>query len=269
MLNPSACPYSSNRWLTVREGIYEALAQWVPTLAKLTLVLLLALGAVWLLQAVLQIWYPRPRRLRWYRLMTQLVVAIVLACLVVTSPPGVAIANRLLISLLPPDSGEAADAIVVLGRGGPARNGRTQLVTELWKAQRSPKIFASGSGDAVAMITLLTKQGIPEQALSGEECSRTTEENAQFTAAILQPQGVKRIVLVTDQPHMLRSFLTFQSLGFEVIPRMAPRVVEQLSYKQRLVQVYREYAGLVVYGLRGRFFDRSPSVLLGSQPTLP
>lgn len=50
-----------------------------------------------------------------------------------------------------------------------------------------------------------------------EERSRTTWENAQFSAELLQPQGVRRVVLVTQAWHMARARWCFEQAGFEVI----------------------------------------------------
>ncbi len=53
-----------------------------------------------------------------------------------------------------------------------------------------------------------------------EENSMTTAENALYSAAVLQPEGIKKIVLVTHAYHMRRSALLFEAQGFEVV--MAP-----------------------------------------------
>ncbi|MBO3464480.1 YdcF family protein, partial [Aetokthonos hydrillicola] len=82
---------------------------------------------------------------------------------------------------------------------------------------------------------------------------RTTQENALFTASILQPRQVKQILLVTDSPHMLRSLLTFRRLGFDVIPHISP-IPPKLTPTKTAMLVFYEYMGLVSYGLEGRFF---------------
>ncbi len=170
------------------------------------------------------------------------------------------LAEKALVVFLPPDSGAVANAIVVLGRGTPFEQQRIHATAELWQAGRSPIIFASGMGDAPRMIKQLGAKGIPQQALNGESCSRTTWENAIFTAAILLPQKKQRILLITDAPHMLRSLLVYQALGFTVIPHPL-ELPPGFSFKATAFLTFREYMGLIAYGFRGLFFQQRLSEL--------
>jgi uncharacterized SAM-binding protein YcdF (DUF218 family) len=160
--------------------------------------------------------------------------------------------------MIPADQGELADAIVILGRGGEFRPSRVQIAADLWRQGRAPLVFSSGRGDAMELNQMLEVAGVPAQAINGEPCSHTTDENAEFTAALLQPQGVKRVILVTDLPHMPRSLLTFRSFGFEVIPHPSP-VPPSLNPKRQKRLVLYEWSGLVGYGLLGRYFSREVS----------
>lgn len=213
------------------------------------LTLLALLGLLWL-----------QRSQRWKRKLIARAAVLLLVYLIATSPPMVALATQALVGSLPADSGATVDAIIVLGRGDVLRNRRVEIAAQLWQAKRAPKIFASGMGDAPLMIELLKAKGIPRQMLGGESCSQSTEENALFTAAVLYPQGIRQILLITDPPHMWRSFLTFRSLGFTVIPHTSPLPSDLTStVKNRLI--FREYLGMVSYAFLGRFQKRPSSEL--------
>lgn len=196
-----------------------------------------------------------PYRRQWSGFMT----ACLLVYLLIFTPKAIAIGNRFLVKQVPTDSGNIADAIVILGRGDDLRQERVNAAAQLWKEHRAPLLFASGKGDALEMAQLFKAQGIPQSAVDGEPCSRTTEENAQFTAEQLQPRHVQRIILVTDPPHMLRSLLTYESYGFKVIPH-PNRLPATLSNEKKGLLVFREYFGLVSYEIKGRFSNRSEAI---------
>jgi uncharacterized SAM-binding protein YcdF (DUF218 family) len=203
-------------------------------------------------------WGRRPARIT--------VVGIALSYLLALSPLFINLAGRVLESQIPTDSGVTADAIVVLGRGEGYNPSRVTVAKELWEEQRAPLIFASGISDAPRIVRSLQGWGIPEQSLQGEECSRTTYENARFTASLLQPQGVQRILLVTDSPHMMRSILTFRGFGFNVIPVISSGL-RGLDRNNKTFVVLREWVGLVSYGLMGRYTRQdSPDELATSVP---
>ena len=163
------------------------------------------------------------------------------------------VGNRLLLKALPQDTGNPVDAIVVLGRSESFRPQRVDVAAELWHKGEAPFIFLSGRGDALEMASMLKEQGIPPEAIQGEPCSRTTEENAQVTAHLLQPR-VHHVILITDAPHMVRSYLTFSSLGFDVVAHPSP--MPPLGRRQQGLLIAREYIGLISYALLGRYFPR-------------
>ncbi|XGV94374.1 MAG: YdcF family protein (plasmid) [Leptolyngbya sp. BL-A-14] len=213
------------------------------------LILLTLLGILWLIS---------PRR--WRRRVIKPVVMLVLAGLLVTSPWMVQLAAWGLTIPLPADRGERADAIVVLGRGEELQSRRVERVHQLWQTKRAPRVFASGMMDARTIIERLQQKGLPGSSLSGEECSQNTEENALYTAAILYPQGIRKIILLTDTPHMLRAFLLFRSVGFTVVPHLSP-LPSQWKALQQLTAILREYVGLFHSALAGQFKQRSTAEL--------
>lgn len=69
---------------------------------------------------------------------------------------------------------------------------------------------------ADAMAAALREDfGVPVKWI--EPLSRDTAENASYSAALLRPAGVKRILLVTDAMHMPRARTVFERAGLEVV----------------------------------------------------
>lgn len=131
-----------------------------------------------------------------------------------------------------------AEAIVLLGGGvappGPHRlypdlneaGDRTWHAARLLHASRASLLVASGGSDpnvtrvseADAMRTLLLDLGVQPAAIVVEGRSRTTQQNAEFTAAVLAEYKIKRVLLVTSAVHMRRAVKEFERVGFEVVP---------------------------------------------------
>ncbi|QXI43064.1 YdcF family protein [Pseudomonas wayambapalatensis] len=130
-----------------------------------------------------------------------------------------------------------ADAIVILGagreRGDPAWGGQDQptgtalermrYAAQLSKASGLPVLTTGGlhygmpPSEAQLMADRL-KADFGVEVAWKEEASRTTWENARFSADVLQPLGLRRVVVVTQAWHMQRSRWSFEQVGFEVVP---------------------------------------------------
>ena len=135
----------------------------------------------------------------------------------------------------------AAQAIVVLGadvRLGnasdiPDRLGRVTLQRVVFAAAayrrlRVPVAVTGGrearghaSQAELMKAALETDFAVPVTWV--EDRSRTTWENARFTARLLLPAGMRRVVLVTDAWHLPRSLWAFRKAGFDPLPWPAPR----------------------------------------------
>lgn len=129
-----------------------------------------------------------------------------------------------------------AQAIVVLGSGlirpvdafgGETASERTLVrvrrAAQLARQTQLPVLVSGGrplqaeSSEAAVMAAILEDEfGVPVRWR--EEDSLDTAGNASFSARMLAPAGVKRIVLVTQAFHMPRARLLFAAQGFEVIP---------------------------------------------------
>ncbi|MDV2996203.1 MAG: hypothetical protein N4J56_005857 [Chroococcidiopsis sp. SAG 2025] len=235
MLDPALCARPLSQWLVLK----STLSHWLMT----PVLVVIPLTAFILLIKFFPKW-------RWKRYMLVMGSLSLVAYFLASFPATVAIASKGLIAFLPEDPGRKADAIVILGRGAYMRKSRVEVAADLWKSKRAPLIFASGAGDGADIVNMLKTEGVPKSVLKAESCSQTTEENALFTAAMLQPMGVKRIVLITDSPHMMRSLLTFRSLGFTVFPRPTP-LPANLPPTRRAMMIFYEYMGLFNYGIKG------------------
>ncbi|MBJ26178.1 MAG: hypothetical protein CL567_00785 [Alphaproteobacteria bacterium] len=78
-------------------------------------------------------------------------------------------------------------------------------------------ITASSTSEARAMSNTL-KNEFNVLATWLEEKSMNTKENAKFSWEILSKEKIFKIVLVTNDYHMQRSVLEFESVGFQIIP---------------------------------------------------
>jgi uncharacterized SAM-binding protein YcdF (DUF218 family) len=140
-----------------------------------------------------------------------------------------------------------AQAIVILS-GGEARMGapeyggpaaRGPLLERLnygaYVAWRTglPVLVSGTARDVLAMRATLARDfGVEVRWAEG--ASRDTFENAEFSARLLRPEHVTRIVLVTSATHEWRAVQEFTSAGFEVVPAPAgnwsPQPVDLLDY---------------------------------------
>ena len=130
---------------------------------------------------------------------------------------------------------EQAQAIVVLGagrtRGDPAWDAdqpsyiafeRLRYAARLGKVSGLPIMVSGGmhqgqppSEAAIAAETL--QHDFAMRIRWQEERSRTTWENAAFSAELLEAEGIDKIVLVTSAAHMARARWSFEKNGITVI----------------------------------------------------
>ena len=183
----------------------------------------------------------------------------------------------------------APGAIVLLG-GGMARFGdefqrmrltagsirRTLYAARVTEHSALPVLITGGGTstettdlEAELMGTLLRQLGHEPRWL--ETQSRTTWENALYSAPILKAAGIDTVVLVTDAWHMRRSVLSFEAHGIRVIP--APTAFRNGAYTDirafipdgsaldEVADAIREWLGIFTYRiLYADFFDRSKPI---------
>ena len=172
----------------------------------------------------------------------------------------------------------AAQAIVVLGGGvhpgdgntiadtlGPWSLERVALAAQAYKrlnlrvAVSGGRVGGAHASEASLMKTALETQfNVPVTWVDDQ--SRTTYENAVFTAKLLKADNVTTIVLVTQTWHMHRAIWSFERAGLHAIPYPAPltydessRVADYLPSIGALERSYHalhEAIGLAFYRLR-------------------
>ena len=222
---------------------------WLKNLIIVVILLLVVVGIRWILQ--------QPK---WKSLLQKPKGILLLSGVTATLVLLLSVADKGLAMFIPPDPGTQVEAIVVLGRGTDFGIARVDIAAKLLRDKRAPMIFVSGMGDAPRMLAKLEEKGISQRVLDGENCSMTTPENAIFSAAILQSQDIKRIILVTDPPHMLRSILNFRDEGFIVIPHPSP-IPTNLGFLDKTTLTFREYFFLISANVKRLFHGNRPNDL--------
>jgi uncharacterized SAM-binding protein YcdF (DUF218 family) len=106
--------------------------------------------------------------------------------------------------------------------------GGERLTEAVVLAKRYPEarvVYTSGSSsfvgatstEALQARTFMSQMGIAPERVTIEDKSRNTDENARFTAAIVDPQPSQRWIIVTSAFHMPRSMGIFEKAGFHPI----------------------------------------------------
>ncbi len=161
------------------------------------------------------------------------------------------------------DEAAPADAIVVLGtaqyNGVPSpvlrarldhalalyRQGVAPLIITTGGHGRDPRFSEGGVGRAY-----LEARGVPAEALLAEEAGESSWQSLKNVAELAAPQGVRRVVVVSDPFHMARLKLMARDLGFEVLGSPTRTSPISRSPLQELFYVLREAAGILVYWAR-------------------
>jgi uncharacterized SAM-binding protein YcdF (DUF218 family) len=224
----------------------------------------------------------------------KLVIAAVLLLIICGLSP---LGNLLLYPLeqrFPPweaGSGAPPDGIIVLGasieadlsvaHGTPVvRSSPDRLIAAAALAHRYPKARVVFSGGSAKLISndareadfagaIFESLGIDKSRLIMERASRNTQENAEFSKALLAPKEGERWLLVTSAFHMPRSVGLFRKAGFVVEPypvdwRVGKRA-EALSFTNtaldglgRTEMAVREWMGLIAYRATGKIDELLP-----------
>jgi uncharacterized SAM-binding protein YcdF (DUF218 family) len=149
---------------------------------------------------------------------------------------------------------------------------RITVIAELARRYPAAKILYTGGdghltprgdNEARTAASLFRSFGVPDSRIMLEAESRTTAENATFSAQLVKPKPGERWMLITSAFHMPRSVGAFRKAGFdaEAFPvdyrtngfsdLWSPfsSVTSGLEYTDRAM---REWVGLAAYWLTGR-----------------
>ncbi|MGX3067000.1 YdcF family protein [Ursidibacter arcticus] len=144
------------------------------------------------------------------------------------------------------DDYKSAQAIVLLGGGLRdskelfAKLATNQIAAErvryaayLQKQTQLPLLITGSSPNGTSEAAVMAQElkmffDIPTEWI--EDKAKTTKENALFSKEILEKANVKKIILVTNQWHMMRAKLLFERAGFEVLPASVGAGITPATY---------------------------------------
>ncbi len=161
------------------------------------------------------------------------------------------------------DRAQPADVIVVLGsqvypggRAGPSLERRAQHAAVLYRRGLARHVLCSGGvgdippSEAEVACGRMIELGVPPNAIVHEDRSRSTEENAAYSAAIMRDRGWRSAILVSDGYHLFRAALMFQRAGVDAYPSPAQATAGPMHPVERVLREAREAVGLIWFGWR-------------------
>ena len=147
------------------------------------------------------------------------------------------------------DETQPVDAAVVLGAAvwagspSPVLSARLEHALDLFQKKQVNYIIVTGgtgTGDnlseAEAGARFLTENGVPAANILLEREGRSTFQSLQAAALLAGPLRLKRVLLVSDPFHMLRSLKMAQDLGF--VAYASPTLTSPISTRPREEWLY-------------------------------
>jgi len=162
------------------------------------------------------------------------------------------------------DEARKADAIVVLGaaqfNGQPSGvfEARLQHAVDLWKEGLAPYLIVTGgklpadiTTEAATARAWAMANGVPKEAILGEDHGRNTLESLENILPILRAHDLHSVVFVSDRTHMLRVLRIASDLGVAAWGSPTPPSPTDLEADRRWRSVAHEVAGLAAYYVGG------------------
>jgi uncharacterized SAM-binding protein YcdF (DUF218 family) len=149
---------------------------------------------------------------------------------------------------------QSASVIIVLGGGvlqdgrpGPDTRDRVEHAIALYKAGVAPRMhFTGGHGNprlaglGNAMADVAIAAGVPREAITVENASRSTLQNALLSRAPLPPEDAGAILLVSDGYHLARAWATFRLAGYRPVEVSAATAFGKGTFYAQARRVVRE-----------------------------
>jgi uncharacterized SAM-binding protein YcdF (DUF218 family) len=161
------------------------------------------------------------------------------------------------------DDRRPVDAILVLGAAqwngdpSPVLRARLDHATELYRQGYASRIAVTGGvgdgdeySEAGVAARYLSEQGVPAPAIVMEDRGRNSLESIHGAASVLAADGLSRVLLVSDPPHMLRILRMAETAGLEAYGSPATAspsvgsVRAQVRYFLRELVLYHGYQWL-------------------------
>lgn len=153
---------------------------------------------------------------------------------------------------------EVADAIVILGAPlngdgslPPLAEERVRVAVDLYRRGLAPVVCVTGghcppghadsTAEAEGAARWVRAAGVPESALRVDRVSASTRDNALQAAALLLPEGRRRVWLVTQPFHLRRALYYFRRAGFDPLGHLIEDSVQGRHERMSLRWITREY----------------------------
>ncbi len=152
-----------------------------------------------------------------------------------------------------------ADCAIVLGaaiydnKPSPVFEERINHAVTLFQQGKVPKmIFTGGKGEGKKFAesevarTFAFQKGVPNSAMLKETQSRTTRQNLLEAKLVMDKNGFKSAIIVSDPLHMKRAVMMARDIGISAVSSPTPTsryhsLKTQLSFLVREVYFYNHY----------------------------
>ena len=147
----------------------------------------------------------------------------------------------------------------VIALGGDTGH-RVEELARVHRLFHEARVVYTGRGDQQAAEFELRHAGLDPSRVVIESVSRTTAENAIYTAQLIHPNPAERWLLITSAAHMPRAVGCFRRAGFNVIADPVDFHTDPTSYVyattalQRVGQfddAAKEWIGLLLFDILG------------------